>query len=186
MFAECDKHYPSRSGQTSLATAVTISPNLLQRLISIPVDTPNFGQNMYIIVQRPLEHKGIERHHRVKITDQKWPLRTLGLRGYQYCNMYIGKREMGGSTPSCWWVLVEDNFTLGSLRPRRHESVAVQPNTTILSKVPGGMPSGSAQVIDMLSWAGSSLTSHTPGKRKVKILTPPRFHCSLGTQKIEI
>ena len=35
MFAECDKHYPIRSGQTTLAKAET--PNLLRGLISGPV-----------------------------------------------------------------------------------------------------------------------------------------------------
>ena len=35
MFAECDKHYPSRSGQTSLAAAVTN--------ITKPVTNINFG-----------------------------------------------------------------------------------------------------------------------------------------------
>ena len=38
MFAKCDNHYPSRSGQTSLATQQwQISPNLLQRVIPGPV-----------------------------------------------------------------------------------------------------------------------------------------------------
>ena len=35
MISECDKHYPSRSGQTSLATAV---PNITK-----PVTKNNFG-----------------------------------------------------------------------------------------------------------------------------------------------
>ena len=38
MFAECDKHYPSRSGQTSLATAVTN--------ITKPVTKNNFGPSI--------------------------------------------------------------------------------------------------------------------------------------------
>ena len=39
MFSKRDKHYQSRSRQPSLATAVTNSPNLFQRLISGPVQT---------------------------------------------------------------------------------------------------------------------------------------------------
>ena len=39
MFAKLDKNYPSQSGQTNLATAVIeISPNVLQILISGPVE----------------------------------------------------------------------------------------------------------------------------------------------------
>ena len=41
MFAEGDKHYPSRSGQTSLATAVAN--------ITKPVTKNNFGPSRYII-----------------------------------------------------------------------------------------------------------------------------------------
>ena len=42
MFAECDKHYPSRSRQTSLATAVTN--------ITKPVTKNNFGPSTYFII----------------------------------------------------------------------------------------------------------------------------------------
>ena len=37
MFAECDKHYPSRSGQTSLATSITNRNN------TKPVTKNDFG-----------------------------------------------------------------------------------------------------------------------------------------------
>ena len=42
MFAECDKHYPSRSGQTSLATAVT---NFTK-----PVTNINFGPSINLLI----------------------------------------------------------------------------------------------------------------------------------------